>query len=381
MVEIKMPQLGLTMENGLVAEWLKHEGDAVSAGEPIVLIETDKLSSEIICEEDGVLLKILVEEGNDIPVQTVLAYVGQPGEEIAPQGAADPSGEATETRIPISPYAKKTAAELGVDYQQIQGTGPNNRIVHEDIVNEAKRMNAAAPAPVAAAKPAPADEVIRMTGMRKAISDRMLKAHTEIPPVTQTIKVDVTELMRFRKEVQESTGMKFSVNDFVLKATAKALEEHRNILVSLDGNQIIQKSQINLGVAVSVDGGLIVPVIRNADQLTLKGISESVKDLANRARNNQLSADEYQGSTFSVSNLGMYGIDSFTPIINQPNAAILGVCAAQPVLAMDDEGKLYQKQVMKLCMTFDHRLLDGAEVGKFQMTLRDLLEKPLNIIL
>lgn len=381
MVEIKMPQLGLTMENGLVAEWLKHEGDAVSAGEPIVLIETDKLSSEIICEEDGVLLKILVEEGNDIPVQTVLAYVGQPGEEIAPQGTTAPSGEATETRIPISPYAKKTAAELGVDYQQIQGTGPNNRIVHEDIMNEAKRMNAMAPAPVAAAKPAPADEVIRMSGMRKAISDRMLKSHIEIPPVTQTIKVDVTELMRFRKQVQESTGMKFSVNDFVLKATAKALEEHRNIMVSLDGNQIIQKSQINLGVAVSVDGGLIVPVIRNADQLTLKGISESVKDLANRARSNQLSADEYQGSTFTVSNLGMYGIDSFTPIINQPNAAILGVCAAQPVLAMDDEGKLYQKQVMKLCMTFDHRLLDGAEVGKFQMTLRDLLEKPLNIIL
>ena len=381
MVEIKMPQLGLTMENGLVAEWLKHEGDAVSAGEAIVLIETDKLSSEIICEEDGVLLKILVEEGNDIPVQTVLAYVGQPGEEIAPQTENKPSNDAGETRIPISPYAKKTAAELGVDYQQIQGTGPNNRIVHEDIMNEAKRMNTVASAPVAAAKPAPADEVIRMSGMRKAISDRMLKSHIEIPPVTQTIKVDVTELMRFRKEVQESTGMKFSVNDFVLKATAKALEEHRNILVSLDGNQIIQKSQVNLGVAVSVDGGLIVPVIRNADQLTLKGISESVKDLANRARNNQLSADEYQGSTFTVSNLGMYGIDSFTPIINQPNAAILGVCAAQPVLAMDDEGKLYQKQVMKLCVTFDHRLLDGAEVGKFQMTLRDLLEKPLNIIL
>jgi pyruvate dehydrogenase E2 component (dihydrolipoamide acetyltransferase) len=130
-----------------------------------------------------------------------------------------------------------------------------------------------------------------------------------------------------------------------------------------------------------VDGGLIVPVIPNADQLTLKGISESVKDLASRARNNQLSADEYQGSTFTVSNLGMYGIDSFTPIINQPNAAILGVCAAQPELAMDDEGKVYQKQVMKLCVTFDHRLLDGAEVGKFQMTLRDLLEKPLNILL
>ena len=381
MVEIKMPQLGLTMENGLVAEWLKHEGDPVSAGEAIVLIETDKLSSEIICEEDGVLLKILVEEGNDIPVQTVLAYVGQPGEEIAPQKANKPSNESGENRIPISPYAKKTAAELGVDYQQIQGTGPNNRIVHEDIMNEAKRMNTSAAAPVAAAKPAPADEVIRMSGMRKAISDRMLKSHTEIPPVTQTIKVDVTELMRFRKQVQESAGMKFSVNDFVLKATAKALEEHRNILVSLDGNQIIQKSQINLGVAVSVDGGLIVPVIRNADQLTLKGISESVKDLATRARNNQLTSDEYQGSTFTVSNLGMYGIDSFTPIINQPNAAILGVCAAQPELAMDDEGKVYQKQVMKLCVTFDHRLLDGAEVGKFQMTLRDLLEKPLNIIL
>lgn len=381
MVEIKMPQLGLTMENGLVAEWLKHEGDPVSAGEAIVLIETDKLSSEIICEEDGVLLKILVEEGSDIPVQTVLAYVGQPGEEIAPQEASKPSKEAAESRIPISPYAKKTAAELGVDYRQIEGTGPNNRIVHEDIMNEAKRMNTSAAAPVVAAKPEAADEVIRMSGMRKAISDRMLKSHTEIPPVTQTIKVDVTELMRFRKHVQECTGVKYSVNDFVLKATAKALKEHRNIMVSLDGNQIIQKSQINLGVAVSVDGGLIVPVIRNADQLSLNDISESVKDLATRARNNQLTSDEYQGSTFTVSNLGMYGIDSFTPIINQPNAAILGVCAAQPELAMDDEGNVYQKQVMKLCVTFDHRLLDGAEVGKFQMTLRNLLEKSLNIIL
>ncbi len=378
MVEIKMPQLGLTMENGLVAEWLKHEGDPVSAGETIVLIETDKLSSEIISEEDGVLLKILVEEGDDVPVQTVLAYVGQPGEEISPQEANKPSEEAVENRIPISPYAKKTAAELGVDYQQIEGTGPNNRIVHEDIINEANRMNVEVPGDK---KAEDVGEAIRVTGMRKAISDRMLKAHTEIPPVTQTIKVDVTELMHFRKHIQDRTGVKYSVNDFVLKATAKALKEHRNIMVSLDGNQIIQKSQINLGVAVSVDGGLIVPVISNADQLSLNDISERVKDLANRARNNQLSSNEYQGSTFTVSNLGMYGIDSFTPIINQPNAAILGVCAAQPVLAMDEEGKVFQKQVMKLCVTFDHRLLDGAEVGKFQMTLRNILEQPLNILL
>lgn len=420
--EVLMPQLGLTMEEGTVTTWLKQEGDAVKVGDPILEITTDKLTNEVVSEYEGTLLKIVAQEGEDIPVKGLLAYIGQPGEAVGGAAAAAPTAEtapaaaapaaasaavpapaaaANGTRIRISPLARKTAAKLGVDYTGLAGTGAAGRIRQADILAAAeaqKAAAAAAPAPAVQAAPAapaakPAapksaglelmegDTVVKLAGMRKVVSERMWASHNEIPPVTQNIKVDVTELMKFRKMLLETTGKKYSVNDLILKATAKCLRAHPEMLVSMDGNQIIQRAHVNLGMAVALDGGLIVPVIRDADKMGLDELAAAAKDLATRAKENKLGADEYKGSTFSVSNLGMFGIETFTPIINQPDAAILGVCAIQDELALDEEGNVCKKQVMRLSVTLDHRLLDGAVVAKFQMDLRDLLQSPMSILL
>ncbi len=411
--EVLMPQLGLTMEEGTVSQWIKHEGDEVKAGDVILEITTDKLTNEVASEHDGVLLKIVAQEGEDIPVKGLLAYIGQPGEAVggaaAPAPAAAPAAEAAPAapaaapapvaaaggaRIRISPLARKTAAKLGVDYSHIAGSGSSGRITQKDILAAAEAQKSAPAVPAVQAAPAAApapkagslelmegDTVIKLAGMRKVVSQRMWASHNEIPPVTQNIKVDVTALMKFRKMLLAETGKKYSVNDLVLKATAKCLRQHPEMLVSLDGDQIIQRAHVNLGMAVALDAGLIVPVIRDADKLSLDALSAAAKDLAVRAKENKLGADEYKGSTFTVSNLGMFGIETFTPIINQPDAAILGVCAIHDELDMDDEGKLFKKQVMRLSCTLDHRLLDGSVVAKFEMDLRDLLEKPMSILL
>ena len=410
--EVLMPQLGLTMEEGTVSQWVKHEGDAVKAGDVLLEITTDKLTNEVTSEHDGVLLKIVAQEGEDIPVKGLLCYVGQPGEAVgdapaapvsapaaaaapaaAPAHAAAPAPAADGRRIRISPLARKTAAKLGVDVTKLTGSGPSGRIRQQDVLAAANAPAAAAPAAVAAPAPAakPAgktglelmegDTVSKLAGMRKVVAQRMLQSHTEIPPVTQNTKVDVTELMKFRKMLLAETGSKYSVNDLILKATAKCLRQHPEVLVSLDGDQIIQRAHVNLGMAVALDAGLIVPVIRDADRLGLDALSAAAKDLASRAKSNKLTPDEYKGSTFSVSNLGMFGIETFTPIVNQPDAAILGVCAIEDELVMDDQGNISKHQVMRLSFTYDHRLIDGAVAAKFVMALRDLLEKPMSIIL
>ena len=414
--EILMPQLGLTMEEGTVSSWLKHEGDAVKAGEAILEITTDKLTNEVTSEHDGVLLKIVAQEGEDIPVKGLLGYIGEAGEQVG--GAAAPAAAPAEAapaeaaasavasapaavsaggaRIRISPFARKLAANMGVDYSALTGSGPSGRIVAKDIYAAAEaRKSAPAAAPAAAPATAPAapaakkgglelmegDTIAKLSGMRKVVAERMLQSHTEIPPVTQNTKVDVTALMKFRKSLIETAGKKFSVNDLILKATAKVLRAHPEVLVSYDNGQVIQRAHVNLGMAVALDAGLIVPVIRDADKMGLDELAAKAKDLATRAKENKLTTDEYKGSTFSVSNLGMFGIETFTPIVNQPDAGILGVCAIQDELVMDDEGNISKHQVMRLSFTYDHRLIDGAVAAKFIMDLRDLLQSPMNILL
>ena len=416
--EVLMPQLGLTMEEGTVSQWIKHEGDEVKTGDVIVEITTDKLTNEVASEHDGVMLKIVAQEGEDIPVKGLLCYIGQPGEAVgdapaapaaapaaaetapaaaAPAAAPAPVAAANGKRIRISPLARKTAAKMGVDYSGIAGTGPSGRIVVKDILAAAEAQKNAPAAAPAAAEAAPAkkeapkaglelmegDTVVKLTGMRKVVAERMLASHTEIPPVTQNIKVDVTELMKFRKMLLAETGKKYSVNDLVLKAIAKCLTQHPEILVSFDeaNHQIIQRKHVNIGMAVALDAGLITPVIRDADKMGLDTLSATAKDLAARAKENKLTADEYKGSTITVSNLGMFGIETFTPIINQPDSVIVGVCAIEDELQMDDEGKLSKHQVMRLSVTLDHRTLDGAVVAKFEMDLRDILQNPMSIVL
>ena len=347
--EVKMPQLGLTMEEGTVTRWVKQEGDAVKAGEVILEITTDKLTSEVESEHDGILLKIVAQEGEDIPVKGLLAY--------------------------ISPLARKTAVKLGVDYSGIKGSGPMGRIVQKDILAAAETVKAAPVAAAAPAAPKPAaqtagsvelmdgDEVVKLSGMRKVVAERMTKSAQEIPVVTQNVKIDVTDLMAFRKKVNNELGVKYSLNDYILKATAKALRNNRHILVSIDGDKIIKRAHVNIGMAVALDDGLIVPVLKDADKMGLDEISRTAKDLAERARTNKLGMDEYKGSTFSISNLGMFGVETFDPIINQPDSGILGVCAVQDELVMD------------------HRLIDGATAAKFELAIRELLENPMQILL
>ena len=409
--EVLMPQLGLTMEEGTVSQWVKHEGDPVKTGDVLLEITTDKLTNEVTSEHDGVLLRIVAQEGEDVPVKGLLCYVGQAGESVGDAPAAAPAAAAPAAapaapaaapaavpvaagaRLRVSPLARKTAAKLGVDLSKLTGSGPSGRIRQQDVLAAANAAQTAAPAPAAAAAPAArsaakgglelmeGDTVVKLAGMRKVVAQRMLQSHTEIPPVTQNTKVDVTELMKFRKMLLAETGSKYSVNDLILKATAKCLRAHPEVLVSLDGDQIIQRAHVNLGMAVALDAGLIVPVIRDADRLGLDALSAAAKDLASRAKSNKLTPDEYKGSTFSVSNLGMFGIETFTPIVNQPDAAILGVCAVEDELVMDDQGGISKHQVMRLSFTYDHRLIDGAVAAKFVMALRDLLEKPMSIIL
>jgi pyruvate dehydrogenase E2 component (dihydrolipoamide acetyltransferase) len=412
-----MPQLGLTMEEGTVTTWLKHEGDKVEVGEPIVEITTDKLTNEVNSEAAGVLLKIVAQEGEDVPVKGLLAYIGEPGEKVgdgaaaaapaaeaAPAAAAPAAAEpaapapAPKTvngkRIRISPLARKTAAKMGVDYTNIKGSGPQGRIIQKDILAAAKNPAPAAKKEAAAA-PAPApvvehtgavelmdgDVVEKLTGMRKVVGKRMLQSVTECPTVTQNVKVDVTELFKLRKEINEKMGVKYSVNDFVLKAVAKALKNNRYMLVAIDGQNVIKRAHINLGMAVALDDGLLTPVIRDADKMSLSEIHDCAKDLATRARNGKLAVEEYKGSTFTVSNLGMFGVETFNPIINQPDSSILGVCAAQDELYMDDDGKISKHKVMRISHTFDHRLIDGSVAAKFECAVRDLLQNPMEILL
>ena len=406
--EVKMPQLGLTMEEGTVTKWVKQEGDTVKAGDVILEITTDKLTSEVESEHDGVLLKIVAQEGEDIPVKGLLAYIGEAGEQVgdapaakaeapaaeaaAPVPAAAPAAPVAGGRIRISPLAKKTAAKLGVDYTAVAGSGPLGRIVQKDILAAAEAAKAA-PAPVAQAaaeKAAPkktalelmdGDEVVKLAGMRKVVSERMTKSAQEIPTVTQNVRIDVTELMAFRKKINNDLGVKYSLNDYVLKATAKALKNNKHILVSIDGDQIIKRAHVNIGMAVALEDGLIVPVIKDADKMSLGEISAAAKDLAERAKANKLEMDEYKGSTFSISNLGMFGVETFDPIINQPDSGILGVCAVQDELVMDAEGNITKRQFMRISFTFDHRLIDGATAAKFELAIKELLENPMQILL
>lgn len=406
-VEVKMPQLGLTMEEGTVDEWLKQEGDEVKVGEPIVQIQTDKLTTEIESEADGVLLKIVAQVGEDIPVQGLLAYIGEEGEEIevevenedtAKEEAAvvveeqkvespviSPSGQ-SKGRIKISPLARKTAKKLGIAYEDLAGSGPGGRIIQQDILNreqEEKEATATRQDETKAGHVSlmDGDTVVELVGIRKTIAERMSKSHREIPVVTQDVKIDVTKLIEFRKQLNESREERLSINDFMLKAVAKALKKNPNMLVSLDHDRIIQRAQVNLGMAVSLEAGLIVPVIKGADKMGIEELSRAAKDLAGRAREGQLTMDEYAGSTFTISNLGMYGVTSFTPIINQPDAAILGVNTIQSELDIDDDGNIFKKQMLTISVTFDHRLLDGSEVAVFQSDIKKLLESPIDVLL
>jgi pyruvate dehydrogenase E2 component (dihydrolipoamide acetyltransferase) len=276
--------------------------------------------------------------------------------------------------------AKKTSIAMGVAYESLTGSGVGGQITQQDILRyaeEARKAAMSAPQPEALASVA---KRVKLQGMRKVLAERMLRSSHEIPAVTQNMKIDVTDLMQLRQKINENREWKFTFNDFVLKAAAKALAGNKHLLVSLDGDKIIQHEHVHLGMAVAVAGGLIVPVIQDADQLTLEALSRTAKDLGVRTLEGKLGVDEYKGSTFTVSNLGVFGIETFTLIINQPEAAILGVCTIDDELAMA-EGTVTVLKKLHISLTFDHRLLDGAAAAQFQLAVKQLLEHPWEIVM
>ncbi|WP_420320256.1 2-oxo acid dehydrogenase subunit E2 [Flagellimonas sp.] len=417
---IKMPRLSDTMEEGTVASWLKKVGDAVEEGDILAEIETDKATMEFESFYSGTLLHIGIQEGESAPVDDVLAVIGPAGTDVSAVLSA-PSGEVAESapvaqavaeapkaqeatpevvvsqngqRILASPLAKKIAGEKGINLADVKGSGDNGRIVKRDVENfEPTQAPASAPtvvapaetvAPVAAAPinlPVGEEgmEEVKNSTMRKVIAKRLGESKFSAPHYYLTIEVDMDNAKASRAQINNLPDTKVSFNDMVLKACAMALKKHPQVNTTWNADTTIYKHHVHMGVAVAVDEGLVVPVIKFADQLSLTQLGASVKDLAGRARTKKIKPDEMEGSTFTVSNLGMFGILEFTSIINQPNSAILSVGAIveKPVVK---NGEIVVGSTMKVTLACDHRTVDGATGAQFLQTLRAYLENPVTML-
>ncbi len=395
---IDMPQLGLTMETGTILQWLKAEGQPVEKGQPVVLIQTDKVEYEVEAPASGVLLAVVAKEGQELPVQSLMAIVGQPGEDVAPllaaaQGGAGPvapppaaapapsetaappaPARAPGERIKISPVAKKLAQEHGIDIAALTPTGPEGRIVREDVE---RAIAGAGRAPGAESRAVP--ETIPLAGIRKVIFDRMGQSWREAARVTMFAEADVTELAKLRQargaEWERRFGVKPSYSDLIHMAVARALRAEPRINCRLEGQAVRVRREVHLAFAVDLGEGLVAAVIRDADRKSLGELARAARDLAERGRAGKLAPDEMADGTFTVTNLGGYGVDAFTPIINQPQAGILGIgrIAEQAVVL---NGGIHVRSMVVLSLVFDHRLIDGAPAARFLAKVKELLEHP-----
>ena len=413
-----MPKLSDTMTEGTLVSWKKKVGDKVSSGEILAEIETDKATMEWESSEDGILQKIYAEEGDKVNVGDRIAFIGEEGDrprqeakaetekpapaegkepETAPpqqktaekKPAADKPESAAEEkpetgRIKASPLARKIAAGKNVDLTSIKGTGPGGRIVEKDVESAAPaekpvgpKTKPAAPAP---AIPAGESARINLTGMRKIIAERLSQSLGPIPHFYLNIEINADPLMRVRAELksggEEDDASKLTINDFILKAAVVAAVREPRVNASFEGEAIVQYGDINLGVAVALDEGLVTPVVRQAQTKSLRDISAAVKDLAYRARHKRMKPEEFQGGTLTVSNLGSYGIDYFSAVIDPPQAIILSIGAVvrQPVVT--GSGAIVPGYRMKIGMSCDHRVVDGAIGANYLKALRQVLENP-----
>jgi len=427
MPEIQMPKLSDTMTEGTLVSWKKKKGDKVSAGEVIAEIETDKATMEWESPEDGTLAEIYVEEGGKVNVGDKIGFIGGEGEEAPKKEEApkeeekpkEPKAEAKkekkpqaetekpvpaekkekeaapvakvdngeEARIKASPVARRVAAELGVDLASVKGTGPDGRVTETDVRAAAKTKG---PAPAqktpAAAKPsAPSIKAgegarIQLSGMRKIIAQRLVESLGPVPHFYLTIEINAAPLMAAREELKSAgegaDTAKITVNDFVLRAAVQVAVKVPRVNASFDGDAFVQYADVDLGIAVAIEDGLLTPVIRAAQNKSLREISEQVKDLASRARNKRMKPEEFQGGTFTVSNLGGMGIDSFSAVINPPQGFILAVGKVTKVPVIDDSDQIVPGHRMSITMSCDHRVIDGALGAEYLKELRHLLENP-----
>ena len=399
---IDMPQLGLTMEKGTILQWLKAEGEKLEKGQPVVLIQTEKVEYEVEAPAAGTLLKVVAKEGEELPVGGLMGILGQPGEDVSAllagaTASGEPStqrvaesrepraesragavapGRAPGERIKISPVAKKLAQEHGIDIATLTGSGPEGRIVREDIE---QAIATKSQEPRAESREGAVPEVIPLAGIRKVIFDRMGQSWREAARVTLFADADMTEVVRLRQakgaEWERGFGIKPSYSDLIHMAVARALREEPRINCRLDGQGVRIRKEVNLAFAVDLGEGLVTAVIRSADKKSLGDLAKKARDLAERARSGRLAPDDMADGTFTVTNLGGLGVESFTPIINPPQAGILGVgkILEKPVVL---GGGIHIRSMMTLSLVFDHRLIDGAPAAKFLAKVKELLEQP-----
>ncbi len=414
-IPIEMPKLSDTMTQGTLLRWRKKVGDKVASGDVLAEVETDKATMEMEAFDDGTLGAIYVQEGQPAMVGQKIALLLEEGESAPAAGESAPAAAPTSGKAPAapaatptsapatkpaaapvlsaggrvkaSPLARKIAAARGVDLSRIAGTGPGGRIVKQDILSSQPDATvqavagAVAPLTAAPATPAgPGDNRLPLSGMRRVIAERLLLSKTTLPHFYLNIEVDTEPLVKLRAEINsaaEAAGSsKVTINDFVLKAVVAALVKVPKVNAAFAGDAIIEYAAVNLAVAVAIEDGLVTPVIRDANKKSLREISEAVKDLAARARSKKLKPEEYQNGTFTVSNLGSYGIESFSAIINPPQAAILAVGSIVKKPVINAAGAIVAGQRMALGLSCDHRVVDGAIAAEYLKELRHFLENP-----
>jgi pyruvate dehydrogenase E2 component (dihydrolipoamide acetyltransferase) len=429
-IKIEMPKLSDTMEEGVIAKWNIKEGDDVSSGDIIAEVETDKATMEVEAFDDGKVLKILAEEGDAIPLGGLLAVIGEEGEDISDilKGADAGSGETSDKkkeesedkkdeakeskkdfdpilgdlngkgngnkkeekttgssseddgRIKASPLAKKMAEDKGIDLSSVDGSGPEGRIIKRDIENyEPSKEESGATVSVPSFDSEESEDT-KISQMRKAIARRLSESKFTNPHFYETIDIDMEAAIEARKGLNEMSDVKISFNDIVVKACSVALRRHPAINSSWLDDVIRKHGDVNVAVAVAIDEGLMTPVIKHSDKKNLRQISAETRELAGLARDRKLQPEQMEGSTFTISNLGMFGIEEFTAIINPPNACILAVGAIRDVPVVKN-GEVVPGKRMKVTLSSDHRVVDGAKAAEFLNTLQKLLENPLAMLL
>ncbi|MGG1220638.1 dihydrolipoamide acetyltransferase family protein [Priestia endophytica] len=400
-VEVVMPKLGMAMKEGIISSWNKKVGDKVTKGEPIASINSEKIEMEVEAPSDGVLLDIKVEEEEGVPPGTVICYIGEPNEQIAQKkeketnrlSLSSSKEEVAATvaieerpikknRLKISPVAKKIALASGLDIDTIQGSGPGGRITKADVEKELKKQGEKEDENREEARGE--QTKIPLAGMRKVIAERMQSSLLNSAQLTITMKADVTNLVKLREEAKQSFEKrgeeKLSLNDFIVRATVLALGKHREMNSSYDEDGIIYHEGVHVGIAVAIKDGLLVPVVRNAEKLSLVETATTIRKLSSSVRRGEMDGIEMTGSTFTVTNLGTYGVEFFTPILNPPETGILGVGAIEQV-PMYKGAELQKCSMLPLSLTFDHRVVDGAPAAEFLQTIRGYLEDPIAILL
>lgn len=419
---ITMPKMSDTMQEGTIAAWLKKVGDSVKSGEIIAEVETDKATMELESYEDGTLLYIGVEEGDSVPVDGVIAVIGakdadyetllkaqeqsdEPEEEKQEEKEEKKAPESKKTeeskssssssvaspspvtsdgdRVKASPLAKKIAEEKGIDIRQVAGSGDGGRIIKRDVENFVPTAAPAASASASAVMPSVGQESFteeKVSQMRKVIAKRLAESKYSAPHFYLTMEINMDKAIEARKSMNEVSPVKISFNDMVIKASAAALRQHPKVNSSWLGDKIRYNDHIHIGMAVAVEEGLLVPVIRFADSKSLSQISNEAKTLGGKAKNKELQPKDWEGNTFTISNLGMFGIDEFTAIINPPDACILAVGGIKETVIVKD-GEMKIGNIMKVTLSCDHRVVDGAVGSAFLLTLKGLLEDPVRILI